>query len=175
MNPEFERWRRELTEPVIEAFEALCFHRADEVAAPYTALMNAPALREEKGARSIMERVFDAANGNFDTELLTNALADAFEGPGCMPGLVEVRGEVGPYSLCSRNIYQERGALFTLDNLAPPRHRGLTSDPEYYFYDVRGSNTKVLFNCFHLTKLGLEFAQWAFPERIEKLRERERR
>lgn len=173
MNPNFERWRHELTEPGIEAFEAFCFHRADEVAAPYTALMNAPALRGEKAAKAIVDRVFDTANGNFDIERLVNALADALEGPGCMPGLVRVNTEVDGYDVFGRNIYGERGSPFTLQDLSPPLHRGLTSDPEYYFEDVRGSGVNALFNFYHLTEPGLEFAQWLWPERIEQLKKAE--
>lgn len=174
MNPDFERWRSELTEPIIEAFETFCFHRADEVAAPYTALMNAPALRGEKPAKAIADRVFDAANGNFNIERLVNALAEALEGPGCMPGLVRVNTMAdGFYDFIGRCIYKERGSPFTLQELGPPLHRGLTSDPEYYFEDVRGSGAGAFFNFYHLTEPGLEFAHWLWPERIEQLRERE--
>lgn len=174
MNPDFERWRRDLTEPGVTAFEAFCFHRADEVAAPYTALMNAPALRGEKAAKAIADRVFDAANGNYDIERLVNALADALEGPGCMPGLVRVNAMVdGYYDVIGRCIYKERGSPFTLQDLGPPLSRGLTSDPEYYFEDLRGSETNAFFNFYHLTEPGLEFAQWLWPERIEQLKKAE--
>lgn len=167
MDADFVRYRHELGEEKIAAFEAFCFHRADEVAKPYTALTNAPLTQAT--ADAVVRRVFDAAKGNYDTRLLCDALADALEGPGVMPGLVEVRGETGDYLVYSRNIYEERGAPFTLENLLAPVHYGLSSDPEFWFENVRGSETDVLVTCMHLTKRGLEFCVACFPERVRTL------
>ena len=173
MNPEFVRYRRELGEEKIAAFEALCFHLANEVAKPYTALLNAWRIEHPEHAQEIADRVLDAANGNFDSVALTNALVAVVEGPGVIPGLVEVSYGTGKWNVWSRNIYMERGEPFTLDNLIPFCSYGIVRDPEHFFFDVRGTETQLMFNCFHVTKRGLEFARALFQERVEKLHKAE--
>ncbi len=169
MNPEFVSCRRELGEEKVAAFEAFCFHRAGTVARPFTALMCSPMFGDEKAVAAIVQRVFEAAKGDFDSERLCEALVRALEGPGVMPGLVEVRGGSSVLYVESRNIYQERGAPFTLENLLAPVHHGLSADPEFYFENVRGSGMDVLLGVFHLTKRGAEFCMACFPERVKKL------
>lgn len=189
MNPDFERYRRELGEEKFTAFEALCFHRADNVARPYTALQTAWRLEYSGHAQAVAYGVLDALNGNYDSDAVVNALAEALEGPGVIPGLVEVTGGTGDWYASSRNIYQERGDPFTLDNLIEFCSFGLVLDPEHFFFDVRNRNVidvpdrdpedeqtgdvTVMFNCFHVTQKGLAFAEQFFPERIEKLRQAE--
>lgn len=173
MNPDFERYRRELGEEKIAAFEALCFHLADKTAKPYAALRLAWRMEYREHAQAIADRVLDAAGGNFDSEALVNALAEAVEGPGVIPGLVEVTGGVGEWYVDSRNIYQERGEPFTLENLIPLCGYGLVRDPEHFFFDVRGTETTLMFGCFHVTEDGLEFCEAMFPERVRQLRQAE--
>jgi hypothetical protein len=171
-NPDFVRYRRELVEAKIAAFGALCFHLAEETPKPYAALMDAWRMEYPEHAQAIADRVLDAANGNFDSAALTNALVAAVEGPGVIPGLVEVVGGTGEWYVESRNIYQERGEPFTLDNLIPLCGYGLVRDPEHFFFDVRGTEMRLMFNCFHVTKEGAAFCAWLFPERVEALRKR---
>jgi hypothetical protein len=187
MNPKFERYHRELGEKKVAAFETLCFHLADKVEKPYTALESATNLSSFTHAQKIVYRVLDGLNGSYDSVGVASALIEAIEGPGVIPGLVEVTGGTGEFYAESRNIYLERGEPFTLDNLIDHCGYGLVEDPEHFFWDVRyryvidvphrddpfdeeTREVTVMFNCFHLTKMGLEFAQQFFPERIEALR-----
>lgn len=170
MNEKFERYRRELSEAQLSAFGALCFHRAANTAQAYAALSRAPSLAQEAVAEAAVIRAADRLGEDWDTERLARAVVEEIEGPGCMPGLISVRGQRGDFFVFECNIYQERGEPFTLKNLLAPVHYGLSSDPEYYFENVRGREVDVLFNCFHVTKLGLEFCASVFPERMEELR-----
>jgi hypothetical protein len=189
MGADFERYRKELGDEKVTAFMALCFHLADKVEKPYAALQNAANMSSFGHAQKIVYRVLDLLNGNFDSEAVGNALVEAFESPGVIPGLVEVRGGTGKWFIESRNIYQERGEPFTLDNLIPFCSFGIVNDPEHFFWDVRNRylidvpdgdpddeqtrEVTIMFNCFHVTQKGFEFAQFLFPDRMEEMRKRE--
>lgn len=189
MNPDFGRYREELGLEKIAAFETLCFHLADKVAKPYSALQSATNLSSFGHAQKIVYRVLDDLNGSYDSVGVGSALIEALEGPGVIPGLVEVRGGTGEWYSESRNIYLERGEPFTLDNLIPLCSYGIVDDHEHFFWDVRNRyvidvpdrdpdneetrDVTVMFNCFHVTKMGFEFAQMLFPERMEEMRKRE--
>ena len=190
MNPDFERYRRELGPEKIAAFEALCFHLADKVANPYGAIQNAAKLSSFGHAQKIVYRVLDALNGSYDSVGVGSALIEALEGPGVIPGLVEVSGGTGEFYGESRNIYQERGEPFTLDNLITFCSFGMVNDPEHFFFDLRNRyvtdvpterdpddeesrDVTIMFNCFHVNESGFEFAQLLFPERMEALRKLE--
>ena len=159
------------------------------MAKPYSVLQNAQHFGSYEHAQKIVYRVLDDLNGSYDSVGVGNALVEALEGPGMMPGLVEVTGGTGEWYGESRNIYEERGEPFTLENLCSLL-RELVDDPEYFFWDVRyryvtdvpaerdpdNEETRevtIMFNCFFVTQYGFEFAQYLFPERMEALRKLE--
>jgi hypothetical protein len=169
MDPDFERYRRELGEEKVEALLMLCFHRANEVPRPFAALREAArADRDYFEAR--VKRAFEEANGNFDSEKLCEAIVRQIEGPGVMPGLVEVRGGTGEFWLESRNIQTERGGQLVPENINRLCVFGLTIDPEFYFENILGSGVDVLLTVDHVSKLGLAFCEEQFAERIEVMR-----
>jgi hypothetical protein len=181
MNPNFERWRSELSQDDLKSFEALCFHKADVVAQPYTALLNAPKIIEKTAAAPLIARAWEnskeAIQKAYQTEnesgpeLFARAVAPLFEWPGCVPSLISVI-QWQKFDFFECNIQQELGGPYdtTFSGLVV---YGLTWDWFHFFEDPLGPETSISLAGDHLTEIGLEFAQWLWPERIEKLRRRE--
>jgi hypothetical protein len=178
MNRDFERYKRELSTDDLKSFEALCFHRADEVAEPYTALMNAPKMAEKLVTAPLVKRAWENSEAEiqraYETDtgsgakIFAYAVARLVEGPGCVPSLISANNPE-KLDLFECNIQQELGGPLdtTFSGLFGS---GLTWDSFHFFQDAFGEGTSINVDSDHLTKLGLEFAQWLWPERIEALR-----
>jgi hypothetical protein len=178
----FERYRRSLAQADLESFEALCFHHAETVAAPYSRLLNAPRIQDHAVARALVERAYEnsaqaiheayATDKECGAKIFAYALASLCEGPGCIPSLISVYGpdRDGKADSFECNIQHERGGAINSNFTAT--YGGLTCDSYYYYEEPFGKDSSVTFSTDHLTDEGVEFAKWLFSERIEALRRR---
>ena len=183
MSERFELYRRSFTDADIETFEALCFHHARTVVAPYSRLLNAPSIRDHAVARALVERAYEnaapvihnvyASGTGSGAAVFAYALGTLCEGPGCIPTLISVNGPDGhEFDWFECNIMRERGGA--IDSTFSVFHGcGLTDDKYHSFEDPFGKGSKVRFSTDHLTDEGVEFAKWLFTDRIEALRCRE--
>ena len=184
MSEIFERYRRSLAEADLESFEALCFHHAETVAAPYSRLLNAPRIQDHAVARALVERAYEnsaqaihdayATDTECGAKIFAYALASLCEGPGCIPSLISVYGpdRDGKADSFECNILHERGGAIN-SNFSVFYGCGLTCDSYYYYEEPFGKDSSVTFSTDHLTDEGVEFAKWLFADRIEALRRRE--
>jgi hypothetical protein len=178
----FERYHRSFTQTDLRSFEALCFHRAEEVVTPYSMLLRSPAIGNTLVAQVLVEHAYEnseeairnayVTDGVSGARIFAYALARLCEGPGCIPGLISAHGPDGKLDLFECNIMQERGGAIN-STFTVPYSCGLTWDSYHFFEDPLGKGSRVSFSNDHLTETGVEFAKWLFPERIEALRRRE--
>jgi len=182
LSRKFERYHGSFAEADNSAFEALCFHRAEEVATPYSRLLKAPEIKDGVIARLLVERAYEVSAEAIRTAYATAtdsgarifayALANLCEGPGCIPGLISVCGPDGEFDLFECNIMQKRGGAIN-SSFTAPYSCGLTWDSYHFVENPFGEGSSVGFSNDHLTETGVEFAKWLFPERIEALRRSE--
>lgn len=181
MSQVFERQRRAFSATDLVSFEALCFHRSDEVAAPYSIFLRAPRMNDRPVVQELVERASGnsaeairrayASDTGSGSEVFAHALAKLCEGPGCIPGLISVTGPDVSFDLFECNIMHERGGPLN-SSFTVPYSCGLTWNSFHFFEDPFGAGSAVGFSTDHLTDAGIEFAEWLFPERIEAMRRR---
>ena len=102
MSERFELYRRNFTDADLETFEALCFHHARTVVAPYLRLLNAPRIRDQAVAQALVESAYEdsapvidnvyAAGTGSGALVFAYALGTLCEGPGRIPTLISVKG-----------------------------------------------------------------------------------
>jgi len=181
LSEKFERYRGLLSGADRESFEALCFHRSEEVVAPYARFLGAPGMHDrvivQELVRHACENSAEAVRRAYATdtgsgaEIVAYALASLCEAPGCIPGLISVAGPDGRFDLFECNIAQERGGPIN-SSFTVPYSCGLTWDSFHFFEDPFGEGSAVGFSTDHLTDSGVAFAQWLFGERMQEIRGR---
>jgi hypothetical protein len=181
MAEDFSKYAVRWTEQDHAAFEALCFHRADEVVAPYTALMRAPEIELHEVAADIVKRAYEASKDAiaraYETktesgaEIFTYAVGNLCEGPGQIPALISTNSWKH-LDIFETNIMQERGGALNSYGTyySSAFSAGLVWDSFWFFEEAFGEECTISFTTYHLTKLGLEYCLWRYPERVEKLR-----
>ena len=190
------RWAQTWSAEDHASFEALCFHRVEETAEPYSELMRAPRVNDKAWAEEIVKRVYEAnkaeieaANAEFEAgkpfgidpetgeeiyraggEVFAQALGKACDGPGRVSSLIST---LGPgLQLYECNTMHERGGLLN-SYYSGPFSSGAVWDSFWFFEDAYGAESSVSFTTYHLTKNGLAYCLERWPDRVEELRERE--
>lgn len=179
MSKTFERYKSCLAGDDLRSFEALCFHRADELPDAYAILLSAPKMNDKDhvaflvaSASELSKEAVRAAYQAKDQtggEPFAYTLASLCEGPGCIPQLISVIGPDDHFDLFECNIAQERGGALD-STFTEPYALGLVWNSYHFVEDVIGRGSSVGLSLDHLTELGVEFAQWMFADRIETMR-----
>jgi len=190
------RWAEKWSAEDHASFEALCFHRANETAAPYSELLRAPRVHESGWAAEIAKRAYEAAKDElaqiaadneaarpYDTDPETGeglyrsaagiyaiALAKLCDGPGRVASLVST---IGPgLDIFECNTMHERGGPLN-SYYSGPFSSGAVWDSFHFIEGAYGEDTSVSFTTYHLTEAGLEYCLERWPERVEEMRKRE--
>lgn len=181
MSAAFERKLQALSESDLASFRALCLHRADAMAAPYSALLAAPDIAFALTAHPLVHQTCDETvsaieeiyrtEGGSGAEYFARALGRVLEGPGRIPGLISI-GFHERWDCFELNIARERGGA--LDSTYTGSYGcGLTMDTYHTVSDAFGPHSSITFSVDYLTEEGVEFAHWLLPVEIEALRARE--
>jgi hypothetical protein len=197
MPSDIMRWSEEWSAEDHRSFEALCFNRADEIEAPYTALMRAPEIEKIEVAAEIVKRAYESKKAEIErawesweagkpdhidpatgaevfisgSEVFVLALDRLFQAPGRAPSLISARSS-------ARLDWFECNTLH--DTIDPAQNffsgafaSGAVWDSFNFVDDAFGADTYVSFTTEHLTKAGLAFCLERYPERVEALRKLE--
>lgn len=181
MSKTFERYKSCLVGDDQKSFEALCFHRADELPNAYDLLLAAPKMNDKDHVAALIaaasERSREAVMASYQSgdqsggEPFAYTLAGLCEGPGCIPQLISVIGPDEKFDLFECNIAKERGG--PLDStFTEPYACGLVWNSFHFIEDVIGKGSSVSLSLDHLTELGVEYAEWLFADRISVMRAR---
>lgn len=181
MNFEFERYKGYLVGDEMKSFEALCFHRAEELSDAYSILLSAPKMNDPDHVKGIVAEAskvvseaiiaaYKAEDGS-GAEAFAYALGRLCEGPGCIPQLVSMMGPDERFDIYECNIAQERGG--PLDStFTEPYSCGLVWNSYHFIEDVIEKGSSVGLSLDHLTESGVEFAEWLFPDHVRAMRTR---
>jgi len=181
MDQDFGRYLDYLKPDEVKAFEALCFHCwATRSNAP-AALFAAPEIERRAIALSFVGEAFLASGpaiaaayrepDGSGAEIFARTLVPLLEGPGRVPGLITAIGPDESFDIFECNIQQEHGGH--LDSAFSGGHVcGLIWDSYHFVEDAFGQGSSVAFSVNHLTKVGVAFAQWLFPDTLKGVSER---
>ena len=182
MSKDFERYKSSLVGDELTSFEALCFHEADDLAAPYTFFIASPRMNEmsfvanliSHAAKNAQEAIGAAyrTEGQSGAEVFAYTVGHLFEGPGCIPQLISVIGADDHFDLFECNIATERGGPID-STFSEPHACGLVWNSFHFIEDVVGKGSSIGISLDHLTARGVEFAEWMFEARVTAMRKRE--
>ncbi len=197
MASDLMRWSKKWTAEDHASFEALCFHRVNEVDNPYTRLMRAPEIGQQATAAEIARRAYESTKAEIDRvwvnwdagkpdhvdpatgkevfvsggQIFAYAVAKLCDSPGRVATLVSTNSPEH-LDLAECNTAHERGG--PLDStFSGPFASGAVWDTYWFFENAFGPNCSVAFTTMHLTDAGVAFCLECWPERIEALRARE--
>lgn len=194
MAEDFERYAERWTAEDRASFEALCFHRVEAAAKPYSELLLAPRANDRAWAEEIVQRAYAATKDEIalaraeklartpertapetgesiyrsGAEIFAREVARLCDGPGRVAGLVSAMS--GPdLDIFECNTMHERGGPLN-SYYTGPFSSGAVWDSFHFFEEPFGEESSVSFTTYHLTQSGLDYCLWRFPERIAALR-----
>jgi hypothetical protein len=193
MPSDIMRWSKEWSAEDHASFEALCFHRVEETAKPYTELLRAPKVNDHDWAEETVKRAYAAvsveiaqAEADFaagkpykidaetgeeifrsSAEIFALAISKLCDGPGRVASLVSTMGP--GLQLFECNTMHERGGPLN-SYYTGPFSSGAVWDSFHFFKDGYGDDTSVSFTTYHLTKPGLDYCLERWPEQVERLK-----
>ncbi|MBX3518782.1 MAG: hypothetical protein KF835_02075 [Xanthobacteraceae bacterium] len=187
-----ERWSAEDH----ASFEALCFHRVDEMDEPYSELMRAHTIETREVAAEIVKRAYAATKTEIEkaeadfaagkpykideetgeeffrssAEIFALAIAKLGDRPGRVASLVTASGP--GLQLFECNTMHERGGPLN-SYYTGPFSSGAVWDSFWFFENPYGEDSSLSFTTYHITKPGLGYCLWRWPERVAALQRAE--
>lgn len=196
MTEDFKRYAERWSAEDHVAFEALCFHRVDETDEPYSELVRAHTIGEREVAAEIVKHAYAATKAEIEkaeadfaagrpykideetgeeifrssAEIFALAIANLGDRPGRVASLVTTSGP--GIQLFECNTMHERGGPLN-SYYTGPFSSGAVWDSFWFFENPYGEDSSLSFTTYHITKSGLRYCLWRWPERAAALQRAE--